>query len=65
MAAVHLFHLAVDGAQIFLLSLKVLLGQLDDHGNENQRNRNNAQGNQRHLPADGEHHDEHADDGAH
>ena len=56
MAAIHLFYMAVDVAQVFLLPLKIFLGMLDDYHDEDQRHRDDTQRYQGHLPADREHH---------
>ena len=64
-AAVHFLDVAVDVAQVILLLLEVLLRLADDQADDDQRERDDHQRHQGHLPADGEHHDQHADHGRH
>ena len=59
-AGVDFLDLAVDNAQRCLLRLEVFLAEFDDQQHQRQRHRQDQQRNQRHLWADGEHHDQHA-----
>ena len=60
MAGVDFLDLAVDNAQRCLLRLEVFLAEFDDQQHQRQRHRQDQQRNQRHLWADGKHHDQHA-----
>ena len=60
---INLFDLPVDMAQIFLLRLEVFLGMLDNDGNQKCRDRQHHNSDEGHERADGQHHDENADDG--
>ena len=65
MGAIHLLHVAVDVAQVLLLAAEELLTVADDAGNDDQAHRENAQGNESHPGADGQHHDEYAQQQGH
>ena len=65
MGTVHLLHVAVDVAQILLLAAEELLTVANDAGDDDQAHREDAQGNQGHPGADGQHHDEHAQQQGH
>ena len=64
-AGVDFFHLTVHNAQNGLLCLEVFLAELDHDEHQHQRDRQDQQGDQGHLRADGQHHDQHADHGGH
>lgn len=61
MAAIHLFNVAVDMAEIILLLAEIFLrmphNQYDNQGGD----RDDAQSDQRHDPVDGKHHHEDTD----
>ena len=61
MTAIHLLHVSVGVAQISLLLLEKGLAALDHVANDDEAQRQDAQGNQRHQRADGEHHHQNAD----
>ena len=65
MAGVDFFHLTVYDAQNGLLCLEVFLAELDHDEHQHQRDRQDQQGDQGHLRADGQHHDQHTDHGGH
>ena len=62
-AGVDFLHLAVDDAQGGLLGLEVLLAEPDHQQHQCQRHRQDQDGDQGHLGADGQHHDQHTDHG--
>src|SRR5699024_5544489 len=62
-AGVDFLHLAVDNAQGSLLSLEEALAEMNHDHDQHQGYRQDQQGDESHLGADGEHHDEHADHG--
>ena len=63
MAGIYFLHLAVHGAQNFLLGAEIFLAEPDHQQHQRHRDRQDQNGNQRHRGADGQHHDEHADHG--
>ena len=63
--AVHFLHVAVHRAEVFLLADEIFLRGFHNASDKQQRNRDDAQCDKRQLPADGKHHNKHADDGAH
>ncbi len=63
--AVHFFDVTVDMPQVVLLAFEEDLRFADDQANDAERQWQDGQGHQGHLPADGEHHDEHTDDRGH
>ena len=62
MPGIGLLDLAVDRAEVFLLRDKVALAALDDAAREYARNRQDDERDERHEPADAQHHDQHADE---
>jgi hypothetical protein len=56
MAAEHLLHVAVDVAQVVLLLAEEALRLAHDHHDQQRRDRHDRQGDEGHLPRDGEHH---------
>ena len=64
-AGVDFFHLTVYDAQNGLLGLEVFLAELNYDEHKHQRDGQDQQGDQGHLRADGQHHDQHADHGGH
>ena len=62
-AGIYFLHLAVHGAQNFLLGAEIFLAEPDHQQHQRHRDRQDQNGNQRHRGADGQHHDEHADHG--
>ena len=61
-AAVNLLHLAVYISKVFLLSAEISLRMLHHKRQEQDRDRQDQDRHQRHQRADGEHHDQYADD---
>ena len=59
---VGLLDLAVDIAEVFLLGDEVALAALDDPTREHARDRQHDERDERHEPADAQHHDQHADE---
>ena len=64
-AGVDFFHLTVYDAQNGLLGLEVFLAEPNYDEHKHQRDGQDQQGDQGHLRADGQHHDQHADHGGH
>ena len=65
MAAERFLDEAVDGAEVGLLSIKLLLRALDDDADAHDRRGHDKQRDQRHDHVDGEHDGQHAHDGDH
>ena len=61
MTAVDLLHLSVYISKICLLPTEVFLRMLHDKRDQDHGNREDQDRDQRHKRADGEHHDQHAD----
>ena len=63
MPAVHLFHVAVDVAQVFLLASEVSLGFRHHQADDQHGSREHHQGGQGHDQTDPDHHDQNAHQG--
>lgn len=63
--AVHFLDLTIQSADRFLLFLEILLALLHDRADQETRQRQHQHGDERHLPADGEHHHADAQDRRH
>ncbi len=62
MPSEHFFYMAIHMPQVFLLLHKIFLRFLNNHADNDHRQRYGNQGNQRHRPADRKHHDQDTDD---
>ena len=60
-ASVYFFHVAVDVAEVFLLRRKMFLRAFHQYPDDQKGSGDDTEGDQRHLPADGEHHNHDAD----